>query len=157
MPKDNELPGWVEDTTVGSPGVEAAYTTGDIEAIIDGAHDPYRDQGCNGFAKQDYTKTPSKVFQLQLFLWDMKTAAGALAMYEKKKADDETGGGLTFETIPGAKDAAVLASDSPAWKAHAYKGHYVFKVYGNAVEPKDLQTLKPDVIAFVNLLLGKLP
>jgi hypothetical protein len=154
VPKDNEAASWVEDTGVGKPGVEAGYTKKDIEDIIDGSNDPYAAEGENGFAKQDYKKG---AFTLSLFLWDMKTAAGAKKMYDKNKLDGEQQAGLKFDPIAGAADGAVIANDNPDWRVYHYKSHYIAKIISRFPDPKDADALKPDVIAFVKHLASKLP
>jgi hypothetical protein len=164
VPKSNDIPGWVENPDEGNPGVEAGYTTADIEAIIDGSHDPYRDAGCNGFAKQDYKKGSGKcqfgicdngTYGIALFLWDMKDATGAKAMFDKNKKEGETAG-VTFETVPNALTAAVIGNQSPQWKAYGHKGHYVYKIYATYA-PGDTAALKTEAISFVQAFAGKLP
>jgi hypothetical protein len=164
VPKPNDVPGWIENPDEGKAGIEAGYTTLEIEAIIDGSHDPYRDAGCNGFAKQDYKKGTGKcamnvceagTFAIVLFLWDMKDAAGAKAMYDKNKKDGEANG-LTFENVTGAPTAAVIANDNPQWKAYGHKGHYVYKIYATFA-PGESDALKPEAIKFVQNLASKLP
>jgi len=152
VPKDNELAGWTEDPKTGKLGVEAGYTKQDIEAIIDGSNDPYATEGENGFAKQDYAKS---TFKLALYLWDMKTAAGAKKMFEKSKTDGEANG-LVFENVT-VSDDGILANDNPTWKAYGYKSHYTYKIYAKFPDPGQADALKPDVIAFMKLLAGKLP
>ena len=125
MPKPGAIKGWVEDPSMGQ-GVQAGYTTKDIEALINGSHDPYAKEGNVGFAKEDYQRGK---FKLVVFLWQMKTAAGAKKMFDKNKEDGEDNAGLTFETLSGVKDAAIIGDDKPQWKAFAHRGPYVFKIY----------------------------
>lgn len=126
IPKDNAVTGWVEDKAVGKPGVEAGYNEKDILAIINGSHDDYHKAGCTGFAKQDYALGK---YKMTLFLWHMNTAAAAASMFTKNKTEGETQAGLTFSTITGVKDKAIIADDLPQWKAYAHKGPYIFKIY----------------------------
>lgn len=164
IPKDNDIPGWVENPDEGKAGIEAGYTTLEIEAIIDGSHDPYRDAGCNGFAKQDFKKgtgkcqfgtCDAKTYAIALFLWDMKDAAGAKAMFDKNKKDGEANG-YTFETVPNALTAAIIANDNPQWKAYGHKSHYVYKIYATYA-PGEGPALKAETISFIQALVGKLP
>ncbi len=124
---DNVVKGWVEDAAKGK-GVESGYTKKDIEAIINGSHDPYDKEGSKGFAKQDYKKGAHTMI---LFLWQMNTAAGAKKMFDKNKKDGEDNAGITFKAIPGVKDAAIIGDDKPQWKAYAHIGPYIFKIYAS--------------------------
>jgi len=126
VPQDNAVAGWVEDKAVGKPGVEAGYNNKDILAIINGSHDDYHKAGCTGFAKQDYALGK---YKMTLFLWHMNTATAAASMFTKNKTEGETLAGLTFSTITGVKDKAIIADDLPQWKAYAHKGPYIFKIY----------------------------
>lgn len=164
IPKPNDVPGWVENPDEGKAGIEAGYTTLEIEAIIDGSHDPYRDAGCNGFAKQDYKKGSGKcqmnvcdagTYGIVLFLWDMKDDAAAKAMFDKNKKDGEANG-ITFETVPNAATAAIIGDDAPQWKAYGHKSHYVYKLYATFA-PGEGAKLKPEAITFIQALASKLP
>jgi len=127
VPKDNTVTGWIEDAAKGK-GVESGYDKKAIEGIINGSHDPYEKEGCVGFAKQDYKKGANGLI---VFLWQMKTTAGAKKMFDKNKKDGEDNAGITFKVIPGVKDAAIIGDDKPQWKAYAHKGPYVFKLYAS--------------------------
>lgn len=124
IPKDNTVKGWVEDLSKGK-GVKSGYTRTDITDIINGSHDPYAKE-CKGFAMEYYKKGAYKVV---IFLWQMNDAAGAKKMFDMNKTDGETNAGLTFSTITGVKDKAIIADDVPQWKAYAHKGPYIFKIY----------------------------
>ena len=124
---DNGVKGWVEDVSMGK-GVESGYDKKAIEAIINGSHDPYESEGCEGFAKQDYKKG---AYTMIVFMWQMKTAAGAKKMFDKNKKDGEDNAGITFKVITGVKDAAIIGDDKPQWKAYAHKGPYIFKIYAS--------------------------
>lgn len=126
--KDNEAKGWVEDTSTGKTGVEAGYTKKDIEALIDGSHDPYAAEGCTGFAWQHFVYGTTK---LELKLWHMNATTGAQNMFSKKKKEGTTQDGLTFSTVSGVKDQAIIADDQPMWRVYAQKGPYIFKVEAN--------------------------
>lgn len=154
VPADNEATGWVENTAVGKAGVEAGYTTKEIDDIIDGSHDPYAAAGCNGFAKQDYKKGD---YKLVLFLWDMTTNAAAKKMFDDDKKHDETMSGLTFEAITDAAESAIIANDVPEWKVYGYKSHYIYKIRADFGDASKADAAKPDVVAFVKVLAGKLP
>jgi hypothetical protein len=177
MPANNEITGWIQGppcgvacTSAGSECgthtclstskcscVQAGYTKLDIEAIIDGSNDPYDALGVNGFAYEVYTKgtvvpDAGVLPKIELFVWDMKTAAAAKQMFDKDKADDETAG-VVFEVITGVTDGGIIGSTTAKYKAYGYKSHYVFKIYGL---PKDAAT-KTDTTNVVKNMTGKLP
>lgn len=128
VPADNEATGWVESSTTGKPGVEAGYDKTAIEAIINGSHDPYDKEGCDGFAKQDYTQGKAS---LTLFLWQMKSQSSAQKMVSDNKAKGEKDDGLTFESVSGVADRAILADDQPQWRAYGSTGVYTYKILAN--------------------------
>lgn len=154
VPKGDELPGWSEDTSLGAPGVEAGYDKATIEGLIDGHEADYATDGYNGFAQEFYKKGNTKI---RLYLWDMKTAAGATNVYNNNKTKGETQSGLTFETIAGVIEAGIIANRSPTWTAYAHKGHYFVDVQGKYTATEEIAPLKDEVIAFVKLVTGKLP
>ena len=153
-PADNAAGSWVEDTSVGVPGVEAGYTTGEIEGIINGAHDAYRDEGCKGFVKQDYKIGD---MTLQLYLWDMDTEAGALKMFNENKTKGEDYEGLTFEAVADVPDQAIIASDALVLKAYLVKNNYIAKISARCMNSADLASLKTSTVEFITYLAGQLP
>ena len=122
---DKEATPWVEDTTAGPAGVQAAYTDKGIELIINGHHAPFATEGTAGFAKEDY-KTGKDT--LQLFIWEMNKAASATKLVADFKKTYTTQWGLTFQNITGVKDLAIIADDSPNWRVFGHKGKYIYEV-----------------------------
>ena len=156
VPADNAIGDWVEDTSVGSPGVEAGYTDEDIMALrINGEHAPYATEGCSGFAMQDFINGNGDTLSLKI--WDMNSAAGAENMYDvdvQKGVDEE---GLTFEEIPGVSEEGVLATVGAYWKAYFHKSTYIAKIYAKVASGGDKEALKALVITFIQQLSASLP
>jgi len=125
VPDDKEATPWAEDSSVGKPGVEAAYDDKSIEDIINGHHAPFAKEGTAGFAKQDY-KTGKD--QLQLFIWEMKKAASAATLFADFKKKYENSWGLTFDAVTGVTDKAIIADDSPNWRVFGYRGLYIYEI-----------------------------
>lgn len=156
VPADNEISGWTEDSSKG--GMKAGYTDTDIQALIDGKHDPYQQEGCDGFVEQFYIKDygSSCEGKLTLYLWDMTTAAGAKNMFDKNKLEGETNAGLTFEDIPNVTDKGILAFDA-IFIAYAYKNDYILQINAEATGASCGTTLKDDVKTWAQTVTGKLP
>ena len=158
-PADNEISGWTEDTSKGAAGVEAGYTKTDIEALINGKHDPYHAEGSDGFAMEYYKKDLGSGCQgkLTLYLWDMTTAAGAKNMFDKNKSDGETQAGLTFEDITGVVTQGIIAFDA-IYIAYAHKNDYILQI---SAQPSDVTAcgtlLKDDVKTWAQTVTQKLP
>jgi len=125
VPSDTEAKPWAEDTKSGPKGVQSAYTDKAIENIINGHHAPFATEGTTGFAKEDY-KTGKDT--LQLFLWEMNKAASATKLVADFKKKYTSSWGLTFQTIAGVKDEAIIADDSPNWRVFGRKGKYIYEV-----------------------------
>jgi hypothetical protein len=125
VPTDTEATPWAEDTTAGPKGVQSAYDDKAIELIINGHHAPFATEGTAGFAKEDY-KTGKDT--LQLFIWEMKTAASATKLVANFKTKYTQSWGLTFSNIAGVKDLAIIADDSPNWRVFGHKGKYIYEV-----------------------------
>lgn len=159
VPGDNDVAGWVEDPDTGQPGVEAGYTDSDIDDLINGKHDPYAAEGCNGFAMQNYIKDFGGGCEatLELFIWDMASAGGAQRMFDKEKTDGETGANLVFEDIPNVQDKGIVANNLPVWEAYAYKSHYIMQITAFYGGPSCADTVKPDVITWIQHMTGILP
>jgi hypothetical protein len=159
IPKDNDIAGWTEDSATGKPGVEAGYTKKDIEDLINGKHDPYAAKGCNAFAMQHYKKTISSTCngKLEIFLWECPTAADAKSLFDKNKKDGETSAGLTFETVPNAKDMAILADNIPGWEGYGHKGPYIWKIFLHYGGPPCGPTAKPCGVLWMQTMSTKLP
>lgn len=155
LPKDNDITGWTEDTSVGQPGVESGYTKLAIEALINGKHDPYHAQNCDAFAMEQYKKTFDSTCSaaLEIMIWECTTSTGSKFMYDKDKTDS----GLTWAIITGVKDEGVMADDSPLWRSLAYKGPYIMKIDSTPTAPSCRPALKTDVESFVKNVTGKLP
>ncbi len=125
VPTDKEAAPWAEDSAMGKPGVESAYDDKGIELIINGHHAPFATEGTVGFAKQDYKVGKDT---LQLFIWEMKKSASASKLYASFKDKYEKSWGLTFETVSGVKDKAIIADDSPNWRVFGYRGVYIYEI-----------------------------
>ena len=125
VPTDVEAKPWAEDTSAGPKGVQSAYNDKAIELIINGHHAPFATEGTAGFAKEDY-KTGKDT--LQLFIWEMNKAASATKLVNDFKTKLVSTAGLTFLTIAGVKDLAIIADDSPNWRAFGHKGKYIYEV-----------------------------
>lgn len=155
VPADNDVAGWVEDTSVGKPGVEAAYTDKEIEDIINGHHQAYATEGTTGFAKQEYKKGNGSI---SLQIWEMNTATGATNMFDKNKSDGETNSGWTFETVAGVADAAIIITAYDAgWVIYGRKGPYIYEVVAVTSQAGEEAALKTEVEAFIKFLSGNLP
>lgn len=155
VPADNDVAGWVEDTSVGQPGVEAAYTDKEIEDIINGHHQAYAAEGTTGFAKQEYKKGNGSI---SLQIWEMNTATGATNMFDKNKSDGETNSGWTFETVAGVADAAIIITAYDAgWVIYGRKGPYIYEVVAVTSQAGEEATLKTEVEAFIAFLASNLP
>lgn len=154
VPANNAIADWVEDTSVGAPGVEAAYTDEDIDDIIDGSHDPYATEGCKGFAKQEFINGAGDT--LSLFIWDMNTAAGAKNMFDKNEAAGPDNG-LTYEEIPSVTEKGIIANVGPSFKGYFHKSTYIAKFDAKVASGGELAPFKALVITFVQQLSGTLP
>jgi hypothetical protein len=154
VPASNEVPGWMEDTGVGSPGVEAGYTYDEIVAIIDGSQEPYAQAGCSGFAKQDYKKGG---FTLNLLIWEMKDSAAAKQMFDKDKADLLSEGITNSEAIACLHDASVVGSDRTMLKGYVEKSQYLFKLVSRCDSTDQVPALRDEVVTFARGLATKLP
>ena len=153
-PASGAAAGWVEDLTPpGGPGVESAYTDGDITGIIDGHQQPYEGK-TDGFVREFYTKGN---YELTLQLWEVKTAADARTLFESNKEKEEVGAGLTFEEIPNAPERAVIANDNPYWRVLGYKCDYTYEINASFPDPSVAGQAKGDVVAFVQYLSSFLP
>ena len=160
-PKANAVAGWGEDLVPpGAAGLETGYTDGDIEGIINGDQAPYEGK-TDGFVREHYRKGNAS---LVLRLWDLKSAQFAKEVFEAKKKEDETGAGITFTDIPNAAERSVLGDNKPLWKVWGYKCDYHWKIYACGTLPSSamcdpalFDTVKPDVIAFVQYLTKQLP
>lgn len=146
VPGDNFVAGW----TASGP-VDAAYTQVDIEALINGAHDPYHAKGCAGYAQRSYENGD---LTMNLKIWEMNEAASAKEMFDYEK----TQSGLTFEPITGVSDDASIGQEGMArWWAFAHTGRYVYKMDGNATAADNVETVKAAVSAFISSLAATLP
>jgi len=154
VPADNAAGDWVEDAGEGTPGVEAGYTTKEIEDIINGAHDAYRDEGSEGFARQDYQIGE---MTLKLYLWDMETADGALKMFNANKTKGEEEEGLTFEVVAAVPDQAIIANDALIYKAYLVKHDYIAKITSRCKSSSDKEALRAATLEFVSYLASQLP
>jgi hypothetical protein len=161
--------GWADNTALwGATGAgpHDAYTDADIEALpIDGHNMPF--QGKNkGFVMEYYLKGTSV---LTFYLWDMKTAADAQAVYKTQKVDtDEVKNKIVFTDIPNAPEVSVIGAASNYWKVWGYKCNYLYEITQACVnisgdpsnivcDKTQLDTVKPDVIAFVQAFVKGLP
>lgn len=155
VPKDNDVAGWVEDTSVGQPGVESGYTDKDIEDIIDGHHQAYAAEGTTGFAKQEYKKGNGSI---SLQIWEMNTPTGATNMFNKNKTDGETNSGWTFVDMTGVADAAIIIDAYDAgWVIYGRKGPYVYEVVAATSQAGEEAALKTEAETFIKFLAGNLP
>jgi hypothetical protein len=159
MPKDNEISGWTEDTSMGKAGVEAGYTKKEIDDIIDGEHDPYDAEGCVGFAREYYKKAISASCNgtVELKIWEMNDAAGAKKMFDADKLDAEQMGGLTFENIPNVTTLGVIADSPPGWRVFAHKNAYILKMKANYDDMGCKDDLKAETITWAQTVTQKLP
>lgn len=153
VPAENEVPGWVEDTGVGPPGVAAGYTYDEIVALIDGSHEPYALAGCAGFAMQEYRQGTRS---LQLSLWEMQDSAAARKMFAHNR-DGLSSEGIAGEAIACVYDDAVIGNDRLMWKAYAQKSQYILKLVGQCSSSSEVATLRGETIAFLTALTEKLP
>jgi hypothetical protein len=146
-------------------GPHDAYTDAAIEALpIDGHNAPFEGKN-KGFVMEYYKKGTSV---LTFYLWDMKTAADAQAVYKSQKVDiDETKNKIVFGDIPNAPEVSVIGPTSNSWKVWGYKCNYLYEMIAcvnisgdpsNIVCDKtQMDALKPDVIAFVQAFVKGLP
>lgn len=160
-PKANAVAGWGEDLIPpGTAGLETGYSDGDIEGIINGEQDPYAGK-TDGFVREHYRKGDAS---LVLQLWDLKSAQDAKALFEANKKKDETMAGIVYTDIPDAAERSVLGDNKPIWKVWGHKCDYHWKIYACGTlpssatcDPTSFDTIKPDVIAFVQYLTKQLP
>lgn len=146
IPGDNFVDGWTA-----SGAVEAGYDNTAIEALINGAHEPYNAKGCAGYARRSYENGD---LTMNLQVWEMNAAQSALEMYDYEK----TQSGLTFEDITGVVDAAVIGKEGMArfW-AYGHTGVYVYKMDGNATAENNVETVKTAVTEFITKFAALLP
>jgi hypothetical protein len=154
--------GWEEDLSKGgsTPGPEAAYTDTDIENLsIDGHHAPFEGK-TDGFVQEFYKK---ELFTLSLYLWDLKSTELASDLFASQKAKDEPA--TVFTDIPDAPEKAVIGNKKPYWRVFGYKCDYMFEINAcvlvqgslNVCDQTKIETMKADVIAFVQYLTKNLP
>jgi hypothetical protein len=58
----------------------------------------------------------------------MDTATGAQNMYKYNKDKLEKESGVTFETITGVKDQAIIGDDLPQWQVFIQRGPVIVKL-----------------------------
>ena len=157
-PASGEVTGWTLDTSKTNC---SGYTFEEIATKncpnIDGHQDPFEKEGCKG-AVQRYFKKGNVT--LRMVLWEMKTTAGAKAMFDYWKTKDETDGGWVFTDIPNAPERSVIGKDAN-FTMYGYKCSYIWEMHGTGPDygpfptPADADAAKPDLITFVQYLAGK--
>jgi hypothetical protein len=183
VPAANEVSGWAEDLTKGKPcpngdsdcvtttgakcdttssycvGAEFGHTTKEIDDIIDGKHDPYALEGCKGFAIEFYTKDLGSgcTGTVQLYIWEMNTATGALNMYNYNKSSDETDAGITFEAVQTVQTAGIIGDDAPGFRAYAHKNAYMLYIWAEYSDAACKDTLKAETITWLEHVTQNLP
>jgi hypothetical protein len=124
MPKDGYVEGWVEDTGMGDPGVEAAHTKEEAEALINGAIDPFESTGGWVALAIEYYKNDRDPSQtLELMLLEMQTASHAMVVYE----DPGLTMGVTWDPL-SVGDVGRTLSAGPHWVIHVVYHNYFLKV-----------------------------
>lgn len=179
---DGDVTGWAEDASKGrgcSSNTDCALTTGqtcdttagvclgadfghsktEIEDLIDGKHDPYAAEGCDGFVQQHYKKdfTGGCTGTLTLYIWDMTAATGAKKMFDKDKLDGETNAGLTFETLASVQTEGIIADNVPEWTAYAHKGDFLVSISAMYSDSACKADLKADTVSFLEKVTQKMP
>lgn len=145
---NNEIGTWVEDTSVGTAGVETARTRDAVYALINGDAEPFIAKGFIAFARERYRKDS---YTADLRVWQMKDATVAKDTYDSLVVDAAAykSNNWTAVTIG---DAGRIADTGSTWWVNARKGAYVIEV---KAQPKD-STTEADAQAFATAVAGKI-
>jgi hypothetical protein len=148
FPKDGEVSGWNEDTTLGKPGVEVYVGSTAVTGAIDGAADSFIQKGMEQMARQYYLKGTEK---LEVRIWQMKDAAATKDLWDYLVTSDKLYKAVTWTDDTGG-DAARVADTGNNWWFNSRKGLYFVEL---TLGPNDANG-KTDVRAFAGAVVGKM-
>ncbi|MFH0901871.1 MAG: hypothetical protein V2A73_14670 [Pseudomonadota bacterium] len=153
FPENNELAGWIEDTSVGFAGVEVYTSSAAAEEQIDGDVEPFEDHSFRVFARQHYVKDALKV---ELRLWKMPDAATAEELYDDLLVNDAKYSAYSWTDIQVGEAGRVANRASLFWWVNARKGLHYTEATINQPQPDD-QASRQEAINFVTALLQDIP
>lgn len=146
--KDNEIGTWVEDTSLGSAGVETARTRDGVYALVNGDAEPFIAKGFVAFARERYR---SGSYTADVRVWQMKDAAVARDTYSSLVTDVSAYKANTWTDV-AIGEAGRIADTGTTWWVNAKKAAYVIEV---KAQPRDA-TSETDSKAFATAVASKI-
>jgi len=152
FPADNDVSGWVEDTSVGAAGVEVADTDDEAWALIDGDNEPFHAHGFVVFARQNYVNGS---YTLEARIWDMGTASAEETLYSALLTEAATYSAQSWEDLT-LGDESRIADTGAYWWVNARKGAYHVEVKINQTTASDT-TSRGHAETFASAILSRIP
>jgi hypothetical protein len=150
FPGQNEVSTYVEDTTVGQPGVEVAHGATAIEALVDGDATSFNAKGVVAFAWQHYVKANLKV---DARVWQMQDVANATDTYSYLVANDNLYKSNSWTDV-SVGDAGRIANTGSSWWVNSRKGKYLVEV---RLTGSTDTAAHDDAVVFAKAMVAKIP
>jgi hypothetical protein len=154
-PADNQVSGWVGDTTDAKTfGVtKIAHTFDEATALIDGSADPfYSTVTAKALAYQVYVNSAMPGLKIDLKVWQLASPADCQTVYNAL-ASNPTYVGQPWEPI-ALGDGARIAAKGGTVRVNICKGSYLIEA---ALMGDMTDVGRNTLVAFVNVILAKIP
>ena len=148
FPANNEVGTWVEDTSLGSAGVQVSNSAAQAQADVDGDADSFEDTMV-AFAREFYT---SGTHTMELRVWQMQDAAACTAVYDDLVVNDPLYTPNTWSAVSLGEAGRVADTGSQWWhnvRKAAY--HVEAKTQSNDADGKS------GAEAMIGAVLAKIP
>lgn len=149
FPADDEVGGYVNDTSVPAPGLQVGQTAAAMEGLVDGATAPFTAKGALALGWKRYA---SGSYKLDARVWQLKDAASATDTYDSLVVTEALYRANTWSDL-AVGQAGRLADTGSSYWVNSRKGAFIVEV---VLKPKD-PTSRADVETFARAMVGKLP
>ncbi len=149
FPADDEVAGWMEDTSQGGAGVDLANSDQEAIDMINGSADPFVEAGFVSLGIEYYASGDAT---LELRVWEMNNASVARELFGFLATDDAIYSVPSWEALDGVGQEARIANTGASFWVNARSGAHIVESKINQVDEQG----REDAEAFATVVIAKL-
>ena len=148
FPANDEISGYIENTSFGNAGVEVAADGDEAIALIDGSADPFIAAGFIEFGIEYYKNGDS---ELRLDIWQMNNAQVARTLYSDLTSTNAVYMSQIWTDLDIGQEGRIADTGAYSW-VNARSGSYYIEAKINQVTDQG----RADAQAFAEAVISKL-